>query len=355
MGVSLTSLERETIEALAQTGMGRPEAIVAVAMVTRIRGRPESDLVDILTQFSGLEDPDVVRRAVHRLLRLGWLTEASAVAGQVRVERAGDLRTKIATTTHCPELATELEWTTTRLIDHVRVVGPMTDESTVYDSYIDLIREAQTQICIYMMTQSPQQALVPLFQERAERGVRVKILLAAPEVVVKFWGEVARAQAEYAIRGWCENADGIRNMDVRVSHSPADMEMATSVGFDNRIARIDVYDPRVQRSREGVLIEAASPEGLDLNLVRAFHRQFAVAWSAAHPANLYRSTWRHAWWHTIRQWRVWCAAILYAVFSFADGLTVVRAISFAVATTLLVEALVLARDRIGALRRFWAR
>lgn len=355
MSVSLAPLEREAVEGLVLAGMSYLTATVAVAMVTRIRARPKEELVDILTQFAGLEDPDEVEAAVDGLIELGWLVNSQAIGGQVRVEGVADLRGKIAAKADVSELATKLVWAVAGLLKRVRVLGAMTDEEAVYDSYIALVREARTEICIYMMTQSPRQDLVRLFQDRARHGVHVRILLAAPDVAVGFWGEPARAQSDSAIRGWRENARGIPRMEIRVSHSKSAMEMATSVGFDGKIARVCVFDPRLQRSREGVMIEAESPEGFELNLVRAFHRLFELAWAQAHPADAMVSAWRHAWWHTVHQWRLWSSGMLYLLSVAFAGYSLVSTILFAVATTLLVEAIVLARDRLGVVFRLWRR
>ena len=73
MSVSLAPLEREAVEGLVLAGMSYLTATVAVAMVTRIRARPKEELVDILTQLAGLEDPDEVEAAVDCIIELGWL------------------------------------------------------------------------------------------------------------------------------------------------------------------------------------------------------------------------------------------------------------------------------------------
>jgi hypothetical protein len=87
------------------------------------------------------------------------------------------------------------------------------------------------------------------------------------------------------------------------------MALATSVAIDENIVRLDVYDPQVQRSLEGVMIEIASPQGLQLNLNRIFHRLFEEAWSRSLPLGKLASL-RYS---LRRWWKVWLGSIFTAL------------------------------------------
>ena len=163
----------------------------------------------------------------------------------------------------------------------VRIVGPMKDE-IVYSSFLELLTSAQKRICLPMLATTPYDETVKILKERAEAGVQIQLLLGSPVALVARWrGETMRKIAFERIDRWQVLFRSYDNVDIRISHHAKDMAIASSVGIDNIIARYDVYDPYSQRSLEGVMIEASSPQGMSLNIVRIFYDMFDDSWRRA--------------------------------------------------------------------------
>lgn len=351
MSSRLTREELEVIWALQATGLDIAAATLGVVMVTREHMRPESTLTDIVRQYTSLEDREVSAKAVATLKAMGWLVESGLRNGEVLLHQADDLREKIASRIGNPTVTARLAELRSILEPYVRILGPMS-ERYVFESYLDLLRQAERRILLPMMTQTPRQpAVVPILQERAAHGVRVQILLAAPEVVIRLWGESMGSVAREAIVGWKDNARGYASFEVRICHSTAPMQLATCVGIDNRIARYDIYDASQQRTLEGVMIEVESPQGLNLNLVNLFHREFQDAWGRAEPPGLLGAVR----WRLGRYWQ-WASAVLFLALTLASleepGIS---GIFGSIAATFLVNAAVSSREEILAwFRRFRA-
>ena len=303
-GISLpTSLEREEnglIARLANTGLSRGAATLAVVMATRQHARPERELLDIVLQYPGLENLAVAEAALRELRTLEWVvnreTENLALTLQVP-----DLRRRIGERVGDAQVSRDLAALRANLDPAAaRVVGPMNDEY-VYSTYLELLRSAQDEICLPMLVTSTRLVSVDILRERAQAGVRVKILVGAPHIVASIRGETMRATAEERIREWVRNFSGLPSAEVRVSYSIEDMWMASCMAIDGRIVRLDVYDPNKQRSLQGIMLEIDNPRGLSLNIVRLFVELFNQAWLRARPMTLSgRIAWR---WRQI--WKIW--------------------------------------------------
>jgi hypothetical protein len=264
-------------------------------MATRAHARPEDELVEIIRQYPGLEDSGVARRAIRDLLKRQWLQTSNSYELEL-THQAPDLREKIEDAIARPGTAERLQRMRSSLEPFVKIIGPMKDE-VVYSSFLELLSAAQQRICLPMLATTPYDETVKILKGRAEAGVEIQLLLGTPSLVAKWRGETMRKISSERLARWREIFEKYDNVTIRVSHHPEDMAIATCVGVDNSIARLDVYDPYSQRSLEGVMIEIASPQGMSLNVVRIFYDLFDNAWGRAHGAG---SIWWTAW--LLRRW-----------------------------------------------------
>src|SRR5215471_11270860 len=339
MIASLTRDELNIILALRSSGLAASAATLAVVMVTREHARPEAELADIIRQYQSLETRPEAEDAIASLKRRGWLIEAESY-GRYYLQQAPDLRYRLSELIGDPSLSAKLLQLRAFLEPTVRILGSMS-EIAVYDTYLDLLRQAQREICLPMLATSPRLKSVPILQERAQKGVRIRILLGAPTVVAKLRGETMAAVARDAISGWRENARGISRIEIRVAHRIEDMLIATCMAIGGRLLRFDVYDPSRQRSLQGAMIEVESPNGFDLNLISLFQHYFEIGWSRAEPVGPMGKIR----WILMSGWQWWLFAV-FAALAFAWRTSFWGGIFGSAAATFLVNALVAAWPRI---------
>jgi hypothetical protein len=307
MAVSLESEELRLAKELELTGMKRPAAILAVVMVTRAHARPEDELIEILRQYPGLESMEAARRAVSSLKKTGWIISVMSY-GVKLVQQAPDLRTLIADRIGAPAAADRLLEMRASLEPFVNVVGPMSDER-VYVTFMDLLRNAQREICLPMLATTPYLETVTILRDRATAGIRVRIILGAPSLVARWRGESMRSIAQQRILEWKREFSEFASVQIRISRIARDMEIATCALVDGRVARLDIYDPYTQRSLEGVMVELISPPGRSLNIVNLFQRAFDSAWGRSYTTG----RWAKLQWVLQRWWKVWLGVVILAI------------------------------------------
>jgi hypothetical protein len=338
---SLTADEVTIVNDLRRAGLAPGSAALAVAMATREHSRPEAELVDIVRQYQSLETKLAAADAINDLKIRGWLSEYVSY-GTTLLRAAPDLRTQIARRLTTPSVADRLLMLRAVNDPYVQVIGHMNDE-VVYTSYLDVLRGARSEICLPMLATTPTLASVPILQERAANGVNAKILLGEPSLVARLRGKSMAGVAADAIAGWRAHAKGRPAFKVRVATNEADLTLATSLIVDGQLLRVDVYDPRRQRSLQGVLLEVKSPADLELNLVRVCLEQFERAWRRARPAGLPYVLW----W--VRREIKWVLAGLMVVATVASrDDTVTLAIVGSMAATQIMNALASSKDDLQA-------
>jgi hypothetical protein len=279
-------------------------------MATRQHARPERELLDIVLQYPGLENRISAEAALRELRALEWVVNRDSESLTLTAQ-SPDLLEHIGKRLQDGEVPDQLAALRAKLHPNAaRVLGPMTDGS-VYSTYLELLRSAQDEICLPMLVTTSQLASVEILRERAMAGVRVKILVGAPSVVAAMRGETMRPRAEQRTKEWVRNLGDLPTVEIRVSHDIEDMGLGSCMAIDSRIVRIDVYDPSQQRSLQGIMLELANPQGLDLNLVRIFLELFRGAWDRARPVTLPgRIAWR------LRvTWKLW-TGLLFVVLTF---------------------------------------
>jgi hypothetical protein len=184
----------------------------------------------------------------------------------------------------------------------------MSDER-VYVTFMDLLRNAQREICLPMLATTPYLETVTILRDRARAGIRVRILLGAPSLVARWRGESMRSIAEQRILEWKREFAELATVQIRISRIARDMEIATCALVDGCVARLDIYDPYTQRSLEGVMVELVSPPGRSLNIVKLFQRAFDSAWGRSYTTG----RWAKPRWVLQRWWKVWLGTVILAI------------------------------------------
>lgn len=319
MTAQMTPTEMQVAQRLHHAGLPRPAATLAVAMVTREHSRPENELIHIVRQYQWLESPQEARDAVADLKRREWLVERSSY-GTMLLQQHAYLRKKIADFLGDDSVKELLKSIRSTVDPYVSIIGSMSDDF-VYTSYLDLLASAGSEICLPMLSTSPQLGSADVLKQRAKSGVHVRILLGSPTVVATLRGNGMKKTAEDAIRGWSEHAKGVPNIEVRVAHEVTDTYIATCLLIDGRTLRFDVYDPHKQRSLQGTLVQFDATAGLDLNICRIFASYFNEAWDRARPVGLFSSVW---WWIK-RYWNFW-VGLAFCMAAFSTSNAVVQGI-----------------------------
>jgi len=348
VSAGLSNRELEIVYALQKTGISLQASTVAVVMAIREHARPLVELADILRQYQNLETPDAVDRGVNELQQLDWLQRTESY-GLWLIHQAPNLRDLLEKRLVRPGLAKEMQEMRSYLQPGIRIVGPMNDIST-YQTYLDLLRSAQSEICLPMLATTANLSSVPIIQERAQKGVNVRIVLASPEVTAKLRGGTMVRTAEDSIHGWSQHSKGYSKMSIRISSSAEDMEIASCMLIDGQLLRFDIYDPYKQRSLEGVMIEVTSPPSLEVNFIKIFRREFEHAWTNARPTTVLGTIW----WHLGRLWQWYCFG-LFLFLGFASAKATRNnwaALFFSVSATFLVNALA---PTFGSLQLFLRR
>ncbi|OXM49462.1 hypothetical protein [Amycolatopsis alba] len=344
---TLDRSELRIAQDLQQTGMTRSSAMLAVVMATRGYDRPERDLAEIVRHYPGLESVAEARLAIQDLLHREWLTQA-VIHGVTVTGRVSRLAQLIANHLSDQSVADRLLAIRVTLEPYIKVLGPM-ENSSVFHSYLDLLRSAQREICLPMLVTPPYDETVRILHERAEAGVRVRILLAAPTLAVKWRNETMRSISAERITAWVHEFHHSPTVEIRLSRTPEDMELATCFSVDGEIVRFDIYDPYRQRSLEGVMIEVASPQGMLPNFVRMFLRLFEEAWSnSVRVAPSARFLWFFR-----KHWKSWLA-ILFLLLAFIPVPVphwpeILIGISCGIAAPLLIEEI----PRMNKIVRKW--
>lgn len=327
------SLLDPEIEAVGRlTGpLTREAATLAVVLVTREHARPEPELAHVIRQYQGLEELADARAAIAELRGREWLSE-TAEHGTAFLRAVGDLDRRLAELVGDPAFAQQLRAARSVAEASVRVLGPMS-QTAVYGTYLEVLREAQSEIRLPMLATSPALSAIPILCARAELGVRVRVLLGAPAVVAHYRGKATRRTAEDVVAGWAEHARRQPNLEVRLCQDPRDLIVASCASVDDRLLRFDVYDPEHQRSLDGQMLEVRSPRGRVQNLHRLFARHFDEAWERAKPTSRLGSLR----WRIERFWQAWLAVPLLAVCAIAGGSGTVGAVSASLAAACLFE------------------
>jgi hypothetical protein len=339
----------ELVRRLRSVGMNESVARLAVIMHIYRYERAEEGIIRIVGRHVGLEDHSVAGRAVSELKGMKWLVPLS-FHGWPYLAAAPDIARMMAEKLN--DLSLEGQIQQLRVApdsDSVRILGGM-NKIEVYVTFLEALSSAKNEICLPMLATSPDQYSLPIIQERAKKGVRVRILLGSPELVSQLRGEHQKYRAEEAFKEWKNSAKGIKKIQVRVVHTVDDMLIASGLSVDGRLVRSDVVDLH-RPTLEGIMVKF-EPSGSNdtLNMVRLFQLYFDDVWRRAKPRGFFRTLW----WRLAKGWQ-WGLFALFALLGLIINTslkdTFWTGVVGSVAATFLVNALVATGPTIWALVR----
>ncbi|MGQ0841100.1 hypothetical protein [Actinokineospora sp.] len=218
------------------------------------------------------------------------------------------------------------------------------NDAYVYQSFIGILRAAQATIFLPMLATPPYADVIDALIDRAKAGVRIRILLAAPGLVETVRGAHMAQLADERIREWARQLDAFDNVGIRLYHRPSTMRYSSWLLVDGVKCRIDIYDPRHQRSLEGVMIETVSPPGLDLNLVSLVTDGLEQAWASALPLGYGKRLLKRARFH----WPAVSGAVTLTVALLLGSAPGAQTYMFGVSSSLVATAIIRYRHNVAA-------
>ncbi len=272
---SMSPYEIKLADRLISGGIERPQAVLAVAMYTRGHSRPEREIVDLVRQYPGLSTPGVAEAAFSALRRRGWIVEQEVTGTIILCSATPDFPEKAADFLKDPTFTKALKEQRRSNQPSVQLLGHMHDVG-VYESFGPTIRTATHEIMLPMINTTPNLTQVADLRAVAESGVTVRILLASPKLAAKLRGNTSLIEARRRLDGWMLHSKGIENFYIRVTSHASDLWLASSMCIDNRLVRLDIFDPQSQRTTQGVMVEAISDGSSNLALL--FQASFENGW-----------------------------------------------------------------------------
>jgi hypothetical protein len=303
---SLTSTELTLAERLSESGFGHAEATLAVAIFTRDHYRTQEELIDQIKIYPGLSERAEALSAISSLTARKWILKEERAPG-IAIFRANPAIPEMyLEEVEDPKLVQLLNRERLNQSVIVTILGHMRDP-IVYESFGSKIRNTQNDLMLPMIHTSPNLRQVQEITEIAKSGARVRVLLATPTLTFKLRGNSARSASRTAIKGWLKNSEGIRSFQVRVTNIQSDLLLASSVSFDDRLVRINFFDPVRQRTTQGTMVEIQADTPSNISMLFADH--FNTAWSRAREPT-FRGT---VAWCIRRYWLLLTAAVLGAI------------------------------------------
>jgi hypothetical protein len=344
--MELSGVQSETILKLQRSGQSFERAMIIVVMATRTTATSRRQLIDeVLTGYPGLEDPAKAESALTQLTADGWLVETD-VSGADLCQATPDILTRIGELIG-PGPVSALAEFRGRQTPNLALIGRIDDQVSV-DTVYEAIRSAQREICLPFLSTPASIAIAEELRERARRGVRVRILVASPEVVAKLRGEAQRQRGIASVRGWAAETRDWPNTEIRIATRAEDMLMAASASFDASRALLAVFDTGRQRAHESTVIDVER-QGYALNLVTLFNRHFNEAWARAKPITGVRKFW----WRISRlAWEICFVVFLIVASVFAKSQPTLSSVAAGVSATALISIGIRYRDGV---RRIYAR
>lgn len=312
-------------------------------MTTRGYARTKTDLVQILTQYPVLDSDSALEVALHQLLERKWLCATAQDGAEPLIHQDPELRGLIADQLNDPGVAELLRSIRSDTEPLVEVVGPMKD-AHVYRSFIAILRAAQAAIFLPMLATPPYAGVVDALIDRAKAGVRIRILLAAPALVEAVRGGHMAQLAAQRIQDWKRRFGAFETVEIRTYTRPTTMRYASWLLVDGVKCRIDIYDPRHQRSLEGVMVETLSPPGLDLNLVSLVTDGLEQAWFNAMPLDFGRRVLKRARLH----WLAIAGAVTLGLALVVGSVQTLQNYLFGVSSSLVATAIIRYRHSIAS-------
>ena len=259
-------------------------AKVLIRLATAPVVRPKRELVDHLARYPEMANENVAG-AVDELEARRLLT--SAETGPISVlSLTSDWQRQLCEEYGWPDmnrrsLARRIGKLKPPRSWSLKDLGPVVASSQQYPSWIEAIHSAHQEVVVWTMS-SAYPEVVQACQERASRGVSVRILLGAAAAVQELRGPEEAGRATRSLRLWLEAAKQNNSMEVRTVHHTIDLNGAGSTLIDGKIMRLTVYDYKREAGSQGSMIEVrAQDRAHAVNLISAYGGMLDVAWGRA--------------------------------------------------------------------------
>lgn len=283
---SYSQTQNEIISKIQQVGLYKNDrTCLLVIMSTNNYVRTDDDLANILSEYPGFTSKDYIIKEIHKCVKEGYLKKKI-------IDNSIKKQTYYYQDNQCyMKFLNELPYDIQELIylcrlsyknsECVTVLGLLSGGSK--DGYINstfhnCLKNAQSEILLPMLNTAPNDTVISILKERAQSGVKVKILLPDFNRVVK---KIRNVKVD-ATRGWIEKLHKVDNIDIRIYNRIEDSSIYSSFIIDRRLCRICVFDSEKEKSSHGTLIEI-SKNGYNLNLIDMMINRFNEIWFHSNP------------------------------------------------------------------------
>lgn len=254
-----------------------PRATLLTVMYVYSYERPVLDLIHILSEYPNLGSKDELGKNIDYYIEKKYLV----------LKRLNHIMV-CTTNSNLPEMiSNDLNDANIQLLmeksreiqDHnlcAEMLGSVSNKN--YTSYINRLCSAQEEICLPLLNTAPYEDLIEALKDRADAGVKIKILFADKKISTQIRMTVSM------LNEWQRIFNGFKNVEIRIFHNIEDTILCSSILIDNSILRLVAFDPFRQKSSNGTLIEYYKCN-YNINIISMFKERFAEAWHNAARSN----------------------------------------------------------------------
>ncbi len=260
------------------------QATVAIYLYFNRLVKPENELEAILSPVATvLRDRETIGECLSWMKRQGLVQSKPDKRGNlIYIEIADDFEDKLEQITGVLGLAKNLQAEYNRIKDdiHVESKGKVGADSRNYTEMLMRIKAAKRTVKYAVLTTEPYDATVNALMQAADGGVKVQILVASDRISKEYKNKRSVASQ------WQAKFYQHENVSIKIFDDESTLDLCSSVLIDEKILRLDIYDPRRVRSLSGQLIEICSETYENINLIRWFSGKFDAAWKNAYANRL---------------------------------------------------------------------
>ena len=300
-----------------------------IIMSTYNFARTKEDLVGILCEYSGLSDKKRLKAAIEECIRDNYLTEVSVMGSSYCIQNEECLNNFLSSIPKDTRKKILLCRNQYNLSNRVKVEGLLSGggkKGDINAEFIMLLQDAQSEILLPMFNTSANDRIIKILKDRALAGVKIKILLADYDKVVK----KHRPGKQSTVNEWKDPLSQIDNVEIRIYTRLDDAEIYSSAIIDRRICRICVFDVRKEKSSNGTLITCTQEQGEKINLIDMMIIRFFEIWGRSYPVDKNRFIFMCV------QYRIWefVAAIFFCIFFIKSDNSLIKEICIFAGTAL---------------------
>lgn len=330
---SYSQAQKDIISKLQQAGLYKRErTCLLVIMSTNNYVRTDDDLATILSEYPGITSKSNLKREIHRCEKEGYLKKKIVDSGVKKTiyylqdedgfqkflrELPPDIQESIK--------LCRMSYKKTECVTVLGLLSGGGKDGYINSSFHLHLKEAQHEILLPMLNTAPNDIVINVLKERAQSGVKIKILLPDYNKVVK----KIRNAKEDTSKGWIQKLQGIKNIEIRIYHHIEDSSIYSSVVIDRKLCRICVFDSKKEKSSNGTLIEVEK-SGYNLNLIDMMIDRFNDIWLRSHPINESKLIW------ALKEKNTWlCIFLFIAIVVFFKTDNLIHEVALNISMTIL--------------------